>query len=272
MCSELVIGNANGLFDTGHALSDFKVNPTVRASNAYKVVLVNNFGWKDVEGKLHILEKRHRSAVVEVLDVKGQEACIGRGQSTVDQDLRCGQTRAFGGGLIGKIEFVTTNCAPNAMNFGLVGTEQRIELGVGPNTSSWDAGLGNEEYCICDGGHARANALCKLDGIVGKGADPHVFVGSADKMGILKGADGDFFSDVIAFTVAVLLGIEEKKCGIGKEGASADGRGKLRSGRKLRIGRNQVRAKFREGEPRERAKWIAAAGNRFVVFRGNAIR
>ena len=85
--SETVIGNAAGLFETRHALSDPKVYPTVRASKAYKVVLVENFGWKDVKDELHILETRHRIVVVEVLDVKCKEACIGRGQGTVDQDL-----------------------------------------------------------------------------------------------------------------------------------------------------------------------------------------
>ena len=72
MCSEVVIGNAAGMFDTRHALSDLKVYPTVRASKASKVVLVNDFGWKDVEGEVHIIETCHRSVVVEILDVKGK--------------------------------------------------------------------------------------------------------------------------------------------------------------------------------------------------------
>ena len=46
ICSEVVIGNAVGLFETGHALSDIEVYPTFRASKASKVVLVNDFGWR----------------------------------------------------------------------------------------------------------------------------------------------------------------------------------------------------------------------------------
>ena len=51
----------------------------------------------------------------------------------------------------------------------------------------------------------RANALCKSAEIVGNDADPHVFLGSMDKMAILKGAASDFVDDGIAFVVAVLL-------------------------------------------------------------------
>ena len=83
--SDAFIGNVAGLFETGHALSDIEVYPTVRASKALKAVLVDNFGWKDVEGELHILEMRHMSVVVEVLDLKGKEAYIGCGQGNVDQ-------------------------------------------------------------------------------------------------------------------------------------------------------------------------------------------
>ena len=91
-------------------------------------------------------------------------------------------------------------------------------------------------------------------------------------MEILKGAAGNFFDDVIAFAVAVLLVRKEKTGGIGKEGTSAGGRGKLRSGRKLHSGRNEVRATFREGEPRARSRGISAVGDRVVVFRGNEMR
>ena len=76
MCSEAVIGNSAGMFETGHALSDYEEDPTSRASKATKVVLVDNFGWKDVEGELHILETRHGGVVVEILDVKGKEMYI----------------------------------------------------------------------------------------------------------------------------------------------------------------------------------------------------
>ena len=74
--------------------------------------------------------------------------------------------------------------------------------------------------------------------IVGKGTDPHIFVGSADKMVILKVTAGDFVDDSIAFTVAMLISSKEKKDGIDKEGASVGGRGEICSGRKLRSGIN----------------------------------
>ena len=45
------------------------------------------------------------------------------------------------------------------MDFGLVGEKRRDKSGVDHHMSSWDAVLGQEEYCICAGGHARANAL-----------------------------------------------------------------------------------------------------------------
>ena len=70
MRSEAFIGNAAGMFETGHDLSDFKVDPTGRASKSIKVVLVDDFGWKDVKDKLQILETCHGGVVVEFLDVK----------------------------------------------------------------------------------------------------------------------------------------------------------------------------------------------------------
>ena len=91
-------------------------------------------------------------------------------------------------------------------------------------------------------------------------------------MAILKESAGDFINDGIDFAVAVLLIREEKTDDIGKEGASAGGRGKLRRGRKLPSGRNEVQATFGEGNQRARAQGIAAAGNRVVFFRGNGMR
>ena len=124
------------------------------------------------------------------------------------------------------------------MDFGLVGAKHCNDSGVGHNTSLQDAEPGHKQYCVRAGGHARANALCESDEIVGKGADPHIFVGSADEIAILKGADGDFVNDGITFTLAVLLGSMEKMGGIYKAGASVGGRGKLCSSRKLRSGSN----------------------------------
>ena len=97
-----------------------------------------------------------------------------------------------------------------------MGAKRRHKSGVGHNTSFRDGGLGHEEYCVLSRRHAHANALCESAEIVGKGEDPHVFVGSTDKMAILKGAAGDFVYDVIAFTVAVLLGSKEETGGIYK--------------------------------------------------------
>ena len=57
------------------------------AIKAIEVVLVDDLGLKDVEGKLHILKMRHGGVVEKLLDVKGKEACIYRGQGAVDQDI-----------------------------------------------------------------------------------------------------------------------------------------------------------------------------------------
>ena len=51
MRSEVVIGNAAGLFETGNALSGIEVYSTVRSSKSSKVVLVGNFWWKDRRGR-----------------------------------------------------------------------------------------------------------------------------------------------------------------------------------------------------------------------------
>ena len=86
-----------------------------------------------------------------------------------------------------------------------MGAKRHYKPCVGHNTSLWYYGLRKEEYYVCYGGNARANALCKSAEIFGKGTDPHVFVGSVDEMAIIKGATSDFFHDGIAFTVSVLL-------------------------------------------------------------------
>ena len=87
MRSEVVIGNAAGLFETGPDLSDCKTEPTGRSSKATKVVLVDDFGWKDVKGELYIIEMRHGGVVLEVLDVKGKEVYIRCGQDADDKYL-----------------------------------------------------------------------------------------------------------------------------------------------------------------------------------------
>ena len=99
----------------------------------------------------------------------------------------------------------------DAMDFRLVGAKRCDKLGIGHNMLLWDAGLGHEEYCIRAGGHTRYNALCESAEIVGKGADPRIFVGFTDKMVILKVAAGDFVNDGTDFTVAVLIRSEEKR-------------------------------------------------------------
>ena len=50
MRSEAVIGNADGLFETRHYLSDLDVDPTGRASKAIKVVLVDKNWVKGFQG------------------------------------------------------------------------------------------------------------------------------------------------------------------------------------------------------------------------------
>ena len=69
-CSEAVVGNAADLFETGHAISDFEVEPTSRSSKSTKFLLVETFGWKYVESELHTIKTLRGGVVVEVLDVK----------------------------------------------------------------------------------------------------------------------------------------------------------------------------------------------------------
>ena len=106
-----------------------------------------------------------------------------------------------------------------------MGAKRRDKSGISHNMSLWGALLGHKEYYVRTSGHALANALCKSDDILGEGADPHVFVGSAGEMVILQGDAGDFVDDGIIFTVAVLLRSKEKTGGIYKEGDSLGSRG-----------------------------------------------
>ena len=65
---ELVVGNADGLFEARHSFSDLEVDPAVGTERA-EAVLVNNFVWDACQGKLHVLIAGHGGAIVEILDI-----------------------------------------------------------------------------------------------------------------------------------------------------------------------------------------------------------
>ena len=65
---EPVVGNADGLFEAGHAFSDLEVNPTVRTECA-EVVLVDYFFRDTGQCEFHVLVAGHGGAIVKILDI-----------------------------------------------------------------------------------------------------------------------------------------------------------------------------------------------------------
>ena len=65
---ELVVGDAAGLFEAGHAFSDLHVDSAVQTERA-EAVLVNNFVWDACQGELHVLVSGHGGAIIEVFDI-----------------------------------------------------------------------------------------------------------------------------------------------------------------------------------------------------------
>ena len=63
-----VVGDADGLFEAGHAFSDLEVNPAVSTECA-DVVLVDYFVRDAGQCKFHVPVAGHGRAIVEILDI-----------------------------------------------------------------------------------------------------------------------------------------------------------------------------------------------------------
>ena len=68
MSFELVVGNAAGLFEAGHAFSDIEVDPDVGTDRA-EVVLVDYFVRDASQYEFRVLVAGHGGAIVEILDI-----------------------------------------------------------------------------------------------------------------------------------------------------------------------------------------------------------
>ena len=65
---ESVVGYASGLFESGHAFSDIKVNPAIRTERA-EVVLVDYFVKDAGQCEFRILVAGYGGAIVETFDI-----------------------------------------------------------------------------------------------------------------------------------------------------------------------------------------------------------
>ena len=70
---ELVVGDADGLLEAGHAFSDLKVDPDVGTERA-EAVLFNYFICDAGYFEFHILVPGHGGSIVKVFDVQVHEA------------------------------------------------------------------------------------------------------------------------------------------------------------------------------------------------------
>ena len=76
MLGETVVCDASGLLESGDALANLHVHPTIGVGEVPKIVLEDDFVGKKGEVHLHVLVTSHGSTVIEVCNVHASEARI----------------------------------------------------------------------------------------------------------------------------------------------------------------------------------------------------
>ena len=79
---EAVVGDAAGLFEAGHAFSDFEVNPAVITECA-EVLLFDNFVRDTDQREFYVIVVGHGCAMVKILDTQGHEAGTRSGDGAI---------------------------------------------------------------------------------------------------------------------------------------------------------------------------------------------
>ncbi len=81
--SELVVGNASGLFEARHAFSDFNVDVSV-VDKVKKMVLVNAFLRDELDWELHVFVAFHGCCIVNIPDIEHHKFGLWSGDGAVE--------------------------------------------------------------------------------------------------------------------------------------------------------------------------------------------
>jgi hypothetical protein len=166
------------LLESIDALVNLKINPFIM-SEAREAVLSDEFGRDVTEFDSHIFGSVKRSAEVEIRDVEGGKACMGRGEHIVELEF----DQLKGAGVSASISQITdvvpTDGDVCAVRVILGWTHFTDNPGVGNIVASSDGlkGVGAIDAFASRAGVVGANALAEPTKFIGIGLVPYGLVG-----------------------------------------------------------------------------------------------
>ena len=165
-CLKPVVGNADSLFQTGHALPDLHIDPYV-GGKGEDTASKDNLFRNDVKGDLHVFVACRGRVIVKFIDIKDKEASIGSRYGAVEKKIGCCEAGAISCGNAWEIQFVTTHGDQEAMGFCLMILIAGDKSQVSHGATVGDITMKDEENSVCASWHASANALRETAYVVG---------------------------------------------------------------------------------------------------------
>lgn len=154
------VGNAAGLFEARHSLSDLKVDIAI-GSDGVEVVLGDDFVRYEGKWELHVFEAVHGGTIVEVFYVQYHESGARGGEGAIEETFGGGEASTLGGGDAGEIKAVTANSDSNTMGFVFGWSDGGDEATIGHFAANGNGGAGDEKNSVRSCGHALPNSLGK---------------------------------------------------------------------------------------------------------------
>ena len=65
---QLVIGNADGLFEIRNSFADLHIDPAVEADESVQAILIDDLAREEIQSDFHVLLLVHGDAIVEIFD------------------------------------------------------------------------------------------------------------------------------------------------------------------------------------------------------------
>jgi hypothetical protein len=131
MLGETVVCDASGLLESGDALANLHVHPTIGVSEVPKVVQEDDFVGKEGEVHLHVLVTSHGSTIIKICNIHASESRIRSGNYAVDEDFCHGESGTLGGSRSRVVEMVPAGTIADTMCLSFGGANGGFLLAVG---------------------------------------------------------------------------------------------------------------------------------------------
>jgi hypothetical protein len=210
LINELIACKTSSLGKAVHAFADFEQDAAID-DEVGEFVLLNDEGGKKGDRRPHVFLVFHGGVEIEIFDIGAHPACIGRGDSAIDEQFDSGDLGARGGGDALAVDEVTTDSPAHATWISFLAAASKDGAETSCCTSWWQLGW-MDELAGVGAGDFRAT-----DTTIGEATD-FIDVGlntlrgfwAKDELAVLKGFTSVGVNDGVDKLVAVaILGVHK---------------------------------------------------------------